>query len=349
MQAIVCSHYTPLASLRPAETEKPVPGEGEALVRVCASSVNFNTLVYITGRPLFARAKIGLFRPKARIPGSDISGVVEVVGPGVTQFKPGDEIMGELGSCGYGAYAEYACAWESALAPKPANLTHDGAAALPQAGLVALQALRNEGGIQEGQRVLVYGASGGIGTCAVQIARAFGAEVTGVCGPSNLELVRSIGADAVVDYTREDFTVGEGQYDLIVATAGYRPIGDYIRALKPGGTYVVTGGTMSGRNAMKQILEAGMQKRRIEKETGKKVRILSCKIRQEDLITLKEMAEAGKLRPVIDRRYPLVKASEALLYYAKGHARGKVVITIPPSPPPSPSNASARTRGISQS
>ena len=328
MKAIVCTRYRKPESLRLQETSKPTPRDNEVLVRIHASSVNYNILVYTSGKPLFARMKTGLFRPKHRIPGGDIAGTVEAVGGAIAQFKPGDEVFGETDAYGYGAYAEYVCVPENALVIKPANLTYEEAATVPQAALVALQALRDKGQLQPGQKVLIYGASGGIGTFAVQIAKAFGAEVTGVCGTRNLEMVRSIGADYAIDYTKEDFAQSGQLYDLIVATAGYRPIEDYARALKPGGIYVVTGCAMKGPKAMRQLMEAGFKGPRLAKATGKKFRILSLKFKQEDLVFLKELIEAGKVKPVIDRRYPLSEVGEALRYYGEGHSSGKVVITI---------------------
>jgi NADPH:quinone reductase-like Zn-dependent oxidoreductase len=328
MKAIVCTRYRKPESLRLQEAAKPTPKPNEVLVRIHASSVNYNILVYTGGKPLFARMRTGLIRPKYKIPGGDIAGSVEAVGGAVTQFKPGYEVFGETDACGYGAYAEYICVPENALVLKPANLTYEEAAAVPQAALVALQALRDKRQIQAGQQVLIYGASGGIGTFAVQIAKAFGAEVTGVCSTRSLDMVRSIGADHAIDYTKEDFAQSGQLYDLIVATAGYRPIEDYARALKPGGTYVVTGCAMKGPKAMRQLMEAGFKGPRLAKATGKKFCILSLKVRQEDLVFLKELIEAGKVKPVIDRSYPLSKAGEALLYYQEGHTRGKIIITM---------------------
>jgi NADPH:quinone reductase-like Zn-dependent oxidoreductase len=320
MKAIVCTEYGPPERLQFQEVERPVPGADQVLVRIHASSVNFANLALVTGEPFVARLMGGGLRePTVRIPGGDIAGRVEEVGANVTQFQPGDEVYGDLADAGFGGFAEYVTAAESIVAPKPANLSFEQAAAVPQAAVVALQGLRNLGQIQAGQKVLVVGASGGIGTFAVQLAKAFGAEVTGVCSTRNLELVRSIGADHVIDYTQEDFAAGEQRYDLILATAGYRSIFDYKRALAPEGTYVMTGG------AMAQIFQA-MLGPLVAMGSGKKMLNLSHQAKQEDLALMTELIEAGKVAPVVDRSYPLSEVPQALAYYGQGHARGKVVI-----------------------
>ena len=320
MKAIVCTEYGPPELLQLQEVERPVPGADQVLVRVLASSVNFANRALVTGEPFIVRLMVGGLRePKIRIPGGDIAGRVEEVGVNVTQFQPGDEVYGDLADAGFGGFAEYVTAAESIVAPKPANLSFEEAAAVPQAAVVALQGLRNLGQIQSGQKVLVVGASGGIGTFGVQLAKAFGAEVTGVCSTRNLELVRSIGADHVIDYTREDFAAGEQRYDLILATAGYRSIFDYKRALAPEGTYVMTGGSMA------QIFQA-MAGPLVAMGSGKKMVNLSAQAKQEDLAFMTELIEAGKVAPVIDRSYPLSEVPQALEYYGQGHARGKVVI-----------------------
>jgi NADPH:quinone reductase-like Zn-dependent oxidoreductase len=275
----------------------------------------------VTGEPFGVRFYTGFREPKVR-PGKDIAGRVEAVGRNVKQFQPGDEVFGDTGLHGWGAYAEYISVSEDAFALKPANLTFEEAAALPEASVVALQGLRDEGQIQPGQKVLITGASGGIGTFAVQIAKSFGAEVTGVCSTRNLDMVRSIGADHVIDYTQEDFTQNEQRYDLIVATGGYRSIFDYRRALSPEGIYVATGG------AMAQVFQAMLLGSFISMAGSKKMGNLQMKPNQEDLVVMKELIEAGKVKPVIDRRYPFSEVAEALLYYGEGHSQGKVVITI---------------------
>ena len=273
------------------------------------------------GKPFVARlAGLGLLKPKIRIPGSDIAGRVESVSRNVRKFVPDDEVYGDISGCGRGGLAEYVCAPEYALAKKPANLSFAQAAAVPEAALVALQALRDHGQIKSGQKVLIAGASGGIGTFAVQIAKSFGAEVTGVCGTGNVEMVRSLGADHVIDYTQEDFTKNGQQYDLILATAGYRSIFDFRRALAPRGTYVATGG------AMAQIFQ-GILLGPLLSTGGKKMGSMLVEPNR-DLDFMRDLIEAGKVRPVIDRCYPLSQSAEAFRYYGEGHARGKVVITV---------------------
>ena len=246
MKAIVLTKYGPPDVLKLEEVEKPIQGDDEVLVEVHAASVTHSNLTLITGEPFVGRlGGFGLLKPKLKIPGSDIAGRVEAVGRNIKQFRPGDEIFGDLSECGRGGFAEYVCAPEKEIGLKPANITFEEAAAVPEAALVALQALHDIGQIQPGQKVMIYGASGGNGTFAVQIAKYFGAEVTGVCSTRNLDMVRSIGADHVIDYTKEDFTKNGQQYDLIVATAGYRSIFDYKRALSSKGIYVATGGSMA--------------------------------------------------------------------------------------------------------
>jgi len=275
----------------------------------------------VIGKPFVARlAGLGLLKPKIRIPGSDIAGRVESVSRNVRKFVPDDEVYGDISGCGRGGLAEYVCAPEYALAKKPANLSFAQAAAVPEAALVALQALRDHGQIKSGQKVLIAGASGGIGTFAVQIAKSFGAEVTGVCGTGNVEMVRSLGADHVIDYTQEDFTKNGQQYDLILATAGYRSIFDFRRALAPRGTYVATGG------AMAQIFQ-GILLGPLLSTGGKKMGSMLVEPNR-DLDFMRDLIEAGKVRPVIDRCYPLSQSAEAFRYYGEGHARGKVVITV---------------------
>jgi NADPH:quinone reductase-like Zn-dependent oxidoreductase len=284
--------------------------------------VTFSTLALVTGKPFVARfAGLGLIRPNARIPGSDVAGRVEAVGRNVTKFAPGDEVFGDLAGCGRGGYAEYVCAPEHALAKKPANLSFAEAAAVPEAALVALQAIRDHGHLTKGQKVLIAGASGGIGTFAVQIAKHFGAEVTGVCGPENTGLVRSLGADQVIDYTAKDFTKNGIRYDLILAAAGYRPILDYRRSLAPGGIYVATGG------AMAQVFQALLLGPVLSLAGGKKMGAMLVDPNR-DLGLMRDLIESGRVRPVIDRCYPLSGTGEALRYYSRGHARGKVVITV---------------------
>ncbi|NNK76985.1 MAG: NAD(P)-dependent alcohol dehydrogenase [Maribacter sp.] len=321
MKAIVYNKYGPLDELELNDVDKPIPKDNEVLVKVYAASVNFNNLVYVQGKPFVARLETGLLKPKFKIPGNDISGRVEAVGINVKQFQQGDEVFGDTSECGFGAFAEYVSVAENALALKPNNISFEEAAVIPEAALVALQALRDKGQIQKGQKVLICGASGGIGTFAVQIAKYFGTEVSGVCSTNNLELVRLIGADHVIDYTQEDFTKNGQHYDLVLATAGFRSIFDYRRALSPNGICVVTGGTMS------QIFNAMLLGPWISMFGSKKLVSMSVKP-NKDLSFLKELIEAGKVKPVIDRRYSLSEVPDALRYYAEGHTKGKVVIYV---------------------
>jgi NADPH:quinone reductase-like Zn-dependent oxidoreductase len=323
LKAIVFTEYGSLDALKLVEVPKPVPGDREVLVQVHASSVTFGNLAHVRGEPFVSRLWSGLREPKHKIPGGDLAGQVEAVGKDVTQFQPGDEVYGDLADCGFGAYAEYVSAPEHTIALKPANMTFEEAAPVPQAALVAMQGLRDKGQIQAGQRVLIVGASGGNGTFAVQIAKSYGAEVTGVCSTRNVDLVRSLGADHVIDYTQEDFTQSGQHYDLIFATAGYRSVFDYRRALSPQGIYV------SGGGAMAQVYEGMLLGPLISTIGSKTLTFLYAKQDQRDLVTLKELIEAGKVRSVIDRRYPLSEAAEALRYYGEGRSQGKVVITIP--------------------
>ena len=326
MKAVVFNKYgSPKDVLHLEEVEKPAPGEGQVLIKVHAASVTFSNLLLVNGKPIFIRFMEGgtLQKPGIKIPGSDVAGQVEAVGMKVKNFKPGDEVFGYLaGDDGKkGGYAEYVCAAEKAFGLKPANLSWKQAAAVPEAALVALQAVRDDGQIQKGQKVLVYGASGGIGTFAVQIVKAFGAEVTGVCSSKNVDLVRSLGADHVIDYTKEDFTKNGQRYDLIVATAGFRSIYDFKRALNSKGIYVCTGGAWS------QLFQALLLAKMLSEPSGKKLGVLTMKP-DFDFSTLKELIEAGKVTSVIDRCYPLSETGEAFTYYSKRHARGKVVITV---------------------
>src|SRR6266571_5397330 len=247
MKAIVCTKYGLPDVLKLEEIQKPTPGDDEILVEVHAASVNYSNLILVRGKPFVARLGFGLLKPKLKIPGSDIAGRVEAVGRNAKQFRPGDEVFGDLSNCGRGGYVENVCVPEHVLALKPANISFEEAAAVPEAALVALQALRDKGQMKAGQKVLIYGASGGIGTFAVQIAKYFGAEVTGVCSTRNLDMVRSIGADQVIDYTQEDFTNNGQQYDLIFDAVGNRSISDYKRALSPTGICAIAGFTSLSR------------------------------------------------------------------------------------------------------
>jgi NADPH:quinone reductase-like Zn-dependent oxidoreductase len=277
----------------------------------------------VRGQPFMVRMSTGLRTPKYKTPGKEMAGRVETVGKSVKQFQPGDEVYGDLSVCGWGAFAEYATVPESAIALKPVNVGFEEAAAVPESALVALQGLRDKGEIRSGQRVLINGASGGVGTFAVQIAKAFGAEVTAVCSTKKLDMARSLGADQVIDYTQEDFTKSGQQYDLILAVNGYHSILDYRRALSPEGVYVMTGGTMS------QIFQAMLLGPLVSMMGSKKLGSLGLvNPNRDDLGFMKELIEAGKVTPFIEKRYPLREAAEALRYVGEGHAQGKVVLTI---------------------
>lgn len=322
MKAIVQETYGTFRDLRLAEVEKPVPADDEVLIEVRASSVNYGNLALLRGEPFLARFWSGLFRPKHKIPGGDVAGRVAAVGSRVKRFRPGDEVFGDLCTNGFGAFAEYARAPEWAVARKPAGISFEEAAAAAQAAVVALQGLRDKMCLQPGQSVLIYGSTGGIGTFAVQIAKAYGATVTAVCSTGNVELVRSLGADHVIDRTREDFARQGRRYDLILATAGYRPIFDYRRALSPGGTVVVTGGSLG------QIFQAMLLGPWISRVGSKRLGHVYHRPNPEDLSILAELMDQGKIKSVIDRNYPLSEAAQALAYYAEGHTRGKIVITV---------------------
>jgi len=321
MKAIVYTKYGPPDVLQLKEVAKPTPKDNEVLVKVHAASVNDWDWGLLRGKPFMNRLFFGLLKPKIKILGVDIAGRVEAVGRNVKQFQPGDEVFGDISGCGWGGFAEYVCARENALVLKPASMTFEEVAAVPQAAVLALQGLRDKGQIQPGQKVLINGAGGGAGTFAVQIAKSFGAEVTGVDSTRKLDIMRSIGADHVIDYTQEDFTKNGQRYDWILDFAAHHSIFDYKRALSPKGIYVMVGGS----NA--QIFQGFLLGPLISMTTSKKMGILMHKP-NKDLAFMKELFEAGKVKPVIDKRYPLSEVPEALRYFGKGHARGKVVITV---------------------
>jgi NADPH:quinone reductase-like Zn-dependent oxidoreductase len=321
MKAIVYAQYGSPDVLQFKEVEKPTPKEDEVLIKVHAASVNAADWHYLRGAPFLFRLETGFPKPKNAFLGADVAGRVEAVSRNVTQFQPGDEVFGDLSESGRGTFAEYVCASGNALALKPANISFEEAAAVPMAAVVALQGLR-AGKIQSGQKVLINGASGGVGTFAVQIAKAFGAEVTAVSSTKKLNMVRSIGADQVIDYTQEDFTRNGQQYDLILAVNGYRSISDYKRALSPTGTYIMSGGDMA------QMMEAMLLGSWMSRKGSQKMGNLAAKPNQKDLIFVKELLETGKVVPVIDRCYPLSEVADAMRYLEEGHAQGKIVITV---------------------
>ncbi len=318
MKAIVYYSYGSPDVLKCEEIEKPTAGDNEVLIKVRAASVNPFDWHFMRGTPYIVRIGAGLRKPKVTRLGVDVAGQVEAVGRNVTQFKPGDEVFGVC----RGAFAEYVCATEDKLALKPANISFEDAAAVPVAAISALQGLRDKGRIQRGHKVLVDGASGGVGTFAVQIAKSFGAEVTAVCSTRNVETARSTGADKVIDYTQEDFTQSGQRYDLILAANAYHSILDYRRALSQEGIYVMVGGGWI------QILQVILLGPLLSLMGRKKMCFFIAKINKKDLVLLKDLLESGKVVPIIDRRYPLSGVAEALRYLEEGHAKGKVVITL---------------------
>jgi NADPH:quinone reductase-like Zn-dependent oxidoreductase len=323
MKAIVYHQYGSPDVLKIEEVEKPEPKDDEVLVQVHAASVNAYDWHLLSADIFLVRLMGGgLLKPKNKILGADIAGRVEAVGAKVKQFEPGDEVYGDISSSGNGGFAEYVSVKESALAQKPDHLTFEEAAAVPMAAVTALQGLRDEGQIRPGLNVLIYGASGGVGTFAVQIAKAFDAKVTAVCSTRNLDQARSLGADRVIDYTKEDFTQNGQRYDLILAVNGYHPLSAYQRALAPEGIYVMAGGSQA------QIFQAVLLGSLMSRVGGKTIGNVSGKPNQKDLVFLNELMEAGKVVPAIDRCYPLLETAEALRYLGEGHARGKVVITV---------------------
>jgi NADPH:quinone reductase-like Zn-dependent oxidoreductase len=318
MKAVIHSRYGPPDVLQIQEVPKPIPADEEILVKVHAVSLNRSDWEGLIGKPLYARMG-GLFKPGKHILGSDIAGRVEQVGKSNSQFHPGDEVFGEMWDY-HGGFAEYVCTRARAWALKPSGITFEQAAAIPQAGVIALQGIRGQ--VRPGHKVLINGAGGGAGSFAVQLVRLYGAEVTGVDNTEKLDFIRSLGADHVIDYTREDFTKSGKQYDLILDLIAYRSPFACARALKPGGGYFAVGGNVS---TILQILLLGPS---IRKRTSRNIRILAVNRTQEDLLAISALCESGKIVPAIDRSYPLSEVPAALSYLGDGHARGKVVITV---------------------
>jgi NADPH:quinone reductase-like Zn-dependent oxidoreductase len=320
MKAIVYTKYGPPDVLQLKEVAKPAPRDDEVLIKVQAVSVNRSDWEGLRGKPLYARIG-GLLKPRHQILGSDVAGRVEMAGRNIRRFRPGDEVFGDiLGRLG--GFAEYVCARESALALKPVSMTFEEVAAIPQGAVIALQGIRDKGQVQPGQKVLINGAGGGAGTFAVQLAKLYGAEVTGVDNTGKLDFMRSLGADHVIDYTREDFTKNGKQYDLILDVVAHRSVFAYKRALRSNGSYFLAGGSVA---TIFQILLLGPW---IRGTTGKKIRILAVKPNLKDMVHITELCEAGKVVPFIDRRYPLSEVPEALRYLGEGRTQGKVVITV---------------------
>jgi NADPH:quinone reductase-like Zn-dependent oxidoreductase len=320
MKAIVYTRYGSPDALHLSEVEKPVPKDDEVLIKVHAVSINGADREGLVGRPLYARIG-GLFRPGNQILGSDIAGIVEAAGKAIREFQPGDEVFGEIPGY-HGGFAEYACAPERTLGLKPAGLSFEQAAAIPQAGTIALRGIRTEGQVQLGQQVLINGAGGSTGSFAVQLARLAGAEVTGVDNTGKLDFVRALGADQVIDYTRQDFTKNGKQYDLILDVMAHRSARAYSRVLKPHGAYLAVGGSVA---TIFQLLLLGP---RISRSTGKNLRLLMVPQNREDLMAITELIVTGQVRPVIDQVYLLSEVPEAMRYVASGSAKGKVVIRV---------------------
>jgi len=322
MKAIVQDEYGPVDVLKMMDIEVPVPGDDDVLVRVHSAGVEIGVWHVMAGKPYLLRIMgFGLRKPKVAVRGRDVAGVVEAVGKNVTRFRPGDEVFGTAD----GSFAEYASAPEARLAPKPGNVTFEQAAAVPISGGTALQGLR-KGNIRSGQKVLIVGASGGVGSFAVQIAKAFGAEVTGVSSTEKMDFVRSLGADDLIDYTRENFADGTRHWDLILDTGGRRSLSDLRRALTPKGTLVIVGGEGGGNwlGGFDRNLRSGL----VSMFVPQRMTMLASKELGEDFDALRELIEAGKVRPVIDRTYPLSEAPDAIRHLEEGHPRGKVVITV---------------------
>jgi len=322
MKAIVNMVYGSPDVLEYVSVEKPAPTDDELLIKIHAAGVNAADWRLLRADPFLARIEMGLFKPKNKILGADVAGVVESVGKNVTKFKVGDTVFGDLSGYNWGSFAEYVCATENVIAHKPKNLSFEQAAAVPLAAITALQAIRDKGQVQANHKVLINGASGGVGTFMLQIAKAFGAEVTAVCSTEKVELVRSLGADHIIDYKEEDFSQNGKIYDLLVAVNGSRPIREYQRMLTPSGRYICVGGTLMQLFAsifLGPLLSIGSKQ---------KLGNVLAKPNHTDLVYLKEMIEKGQLKPIMDRQFDLHDVPDAIRYIEKGHAKGKVVIRI---------------------
>ncbi|MER7576714.1 NAD(P)-dependent alcohol dehydrogenase [Streptomyces sp. NPDC126514] len=324
MKAVVQDRYGPADVLEFRDIERPEPGPGEVLVRVHAASVNAYDWHFMHGDPKVARAVMGLRGPKARVRGRDFAGRVEAVGSGITDLVPGDEVFGEAD----GAFAEYVCAPGDAVGPKPSNLTFEQAAAIPLAGNTALIGVRDVGGVREGQTLLVNGASGGVGTFAVQLGKAYGAEVTAVCSARNADMARSLGADHVIDYAGEDFTRADRRYDVVLDLVGNHALRAFRRALTPTGTLVLSGGGVYEGGSVLGPMGLFLKRRLAAPFTRQRLVELPARRSRENLATLKELAEAGRIAPVIERTYPLSEAAEAIRHLEVEHARAKIVVTV---------------------
>jgi NADPH:quinone reductase-like Zn-dependent oxidoreductase len=326
MKAVVYTRFGSPDVLEIRDIKKPVPTDDQVLVKVRAASLNPLDWHFMEGTPYVARVMgVGLRKPKSPRLGVDLAGVVEAIGKNVTQFKPGDEVFGT----GHGAaFAEYVCANKTKLVLKPANVTFEQAAGVPIAALTALQGLRDKGKVQPGQKVLINGASGGVGTFAVQIAKSLGADVTGVCSTRNVDLVRSLGADRIIDYAKEDFTQGSERYDVILDNVGTQPISGFRRVLTPKGIYVLIGGGGPSTQGLMGPLARPIKLLLMSPFISQKMGMLFAEIRQDDLAKMSELMQAGTVTPVVDRTYPLTQIADAMRYLEQGHARGKVIIAL---------------------
>jgi len=328
MKAIVYRCYGNPEVLKLEEIAKPTPADDRVLVKVYAASVNPLDWHYMQGKPYIVRPMAGVGKPDSILMGADFAGTVEAVGKNVTRFKPGDEVFGDRD----GAFGEYLSVRENgAMALKPSNMTMEQAAAVPIAGLTALQALRDKGKLQAGQKVLINGASGGVGTFAVQIARTYGADVTGVCSTRNVEMVKSIGADHVIDYTKQDFTQGSVRYELIIDNVGNHSLSELRQVLTPNGVLVIVGGPSD--NSWLGPLTTSVKAYFVSPFVKQKMMFMLAQTNQDDLNVLRDLMQAGKVTPVIDRRYPLAETAQAISYLEQGHAKGKVIITVDQSAP----------------
>jgi NADPH:quinone reductase-like Zn-dependent oxidoreductase len=322
MKAIICTDYGPTEVLQFKEVAKPIPKDNEILIKVKAASINSWDWDIVRGIPFMNRLGLGLLKPKYKIPGADIAGQVEAIGKNIKQFQTGDEVFGDISGYGWGGYAEYVCVRKNILTLKSASMTFEEAAAIPQAAVMALQALRDKGQIQSGQKVLINGAGGGAGTFAVQIAKSFGAEVTGVDSTEKLDIMRSIGADHVIDYTQEDFMKNGQLYDLIIDVVTYHSIFDYKRVLSSNGIYVMLGG-----GSWPQVFKTMILGSFLSMLGNKKFAFLVYKPNKSDLNYLKKLFEAGKVKSVIDKCFKLNEVPEAFQYFGEGHVKGKIIIT----------------------
>lgn len=323
MKAIVYTDYGSPELLHLTELSKPTPREDEVLVKIYAASVNSWDYDLIKGKPFLVRVFGGLLKPRHKTLGADIAGIVESVGVNVKHFRSGDEVFGDIAGCGFGGFAEYVCVPEKLLASKSPAMTFEQAAALPQAGFLALQGLRFKGTIKKGQKVLINGAGGGVGTLALQYAKTEGAEVTCVDSSDKFDLLRALGADHLIDYTKEDYTRNGQQYDRILDVIAHRSVSDYSRALKPGGTFAMIGGSMGGL-----LLELMLLGSILPIFNGKKIGLMGYKPNRKDLEYFNQLFEEGKVVPVIDRCYPLHEVPAAFQYFASGHVKGKIIISV---------------------